>query len=57
MWENCTIESGEPGGRVDIDPAGPDACRILSPKFRLTDGDGDYGVVGFGILLIEGGAE
>lgn len=47
-WERATSSGAVPGSRVDVTQAGNDSMIILSPKFRLNDGSGDYGVVGFG---------
>lgn len=51
VWEKATIDSGEPGGRVEVDAGGSDWIKFLSPKFKLNDGD-DYGLIGYGIKTI-----
>lgn len=51
-WQKGTIVSGQPGGRVNVDPAGTDELRFLSPKFVMNDG-GDYGVVGYGLDVVD----
>jgi len=55
-WEACRVESADPGGRITVDPAGASFVRILSPSFRLNDGD-DYTYVGWGNRLIFNGVE
>lgn len=53
VWETATLDSGSTAGeKVHVDVAGVVLIRILSPKFRATDGGGDYGIVGFGMQIV-----
>ena len=47
-WEKATLLGTSPGSRFNIDAAGIDDVRILSPSFRKNDGV-DYGYVGQGV--------
>lgn len=49
VWEQATIS----GDRIDVDGGGSSWVRILSPSFRLNDGN-DYTFIGFGNQFIEG---
>lgn len=49
IWEKATLT----GSRIDVDSQGTAWVRILSPSFRLNDGN-DYTFIGFGNQFIEG---
>lgn len=53
VWEKASLDDGsDAGDKVHIDDSGDILVRILSPKFRLTDNDGDYGIIGFGMQIV-----
>jgi len=51
IWEKATPAAETPGARIDVDALGTSWVRILSPSFRLNDGN-DYTYVGFGNQLL-----
>ena len=53
VWQDATVVSSAPGGRVNVG-SGSDAIRFMSPKFVQNDGS-DYGVVGYGCCIVMGG--
>ena len=52
IWEAATLAGKAPGDRVDVED-GTDWVRILSPSFRLNDGN-DYSYVSWGNKVIAG---
>jgi hypothetical protein len=52
-WQPATIVDDDPGDEVRSDVLGTSHVRYLSAKFRHTDEDGDYGILGVGIQVIE----
>ena len=54
IWERATVNQST--GRIDLDGTGPDYVRVLSPTFRLSDGDGDYAVIGLNVIIALGAA-
>jgi hypothetical protein len=55
VWERATVDQAT--GRIDLDGIGPDYVRVLSPMFRLTDGDGEFAVIGLNVVILLGAAE
>lgn len=52
VWEKASLDTDtSPGSKVHVNPAGSVFIKILSPKFRLNDVSGDYGVICFGMKL------
>lgn len=51
IWEKATPTAETPNARVDVDAGGAGWVRILSPSFRLNDGN-DYTYIGFGNQLL-----
>lgn len=53
VWEKATLDDGSDAGeKVHTDVAGELFIRILSPKFRGTDGGGDFGIIGYGMQIV-----
>jgi hypothetical protein len=61
IWQKATLvdgsdpgsTTGDPGDRVTVDAVGTAWVKILSPSFRLNDGD-DYTYIGYGNKVIQG---
>jgi hypothetical protein len=52
-WTKATITDDDPGDIVRSDAEGTSHIRYLSEKFRHHDVDGDFGILGVGVQVIE----
>lgn len=52
IWRACALAGTEPGERISVG-SGNSWVRFMGPQYILDDGDGEYGIVGWGVDIID----